>query len=684
MARQGNKVVIWTGPNDGEDGEAHKDMVATSEKEGLGNSSKTARASPNAQSGPNAIERWKLKKELERDKQTARRTSIQAMTQRRQSVDYQTGISEIGLEPLVEEDDPIQPLPMVCFPPPGYVPLDWIDPRALWTIFPDPRRYQPSPGCMVHVFRVKLELLSFVAERIEHVPLREFRIDCSQVGSPLCIAFQPDIDYFYPGDRFEVVIEGLTGENSPPQGEALSYYFILDEFRPRGYESVRGALRNRCIAFCENMRNPAAWGLVKGFMPSDVQQDTSDKHSRRSSVRAARLMASSGQGFAEKACPPLGIIYYPDMPKGPLGQDNQINIKICGSYLTIVLLVPSEVFIRGNIAGFSKGDAKWIPFNRLVNSTSMHTDDDGPYDRVILDVLIPLPGRFELTLKWAIVPKEIQACRTLNLPSSNHPSYDHPLSFQIQASADESQVQLLPTLTHQLTGCIGFPPKHPMAERFGVTLLAPQRFRLRIGLVHFVVHCTDESGVYMSFDEKHALEVAARQEAKEDAAAMAAMNGGGRSKRLAITSDMDDGKGSSLRHSQGRKFSTHTRKKPAGGIAAEDIKEACFRHGKKEGARSLSFEQESRTLDLMSNMQQGVLQAMGQRTQDANVGPVSVAVVVGNWRRVEWLKPQPRLPGTARQGPEVQEAVIRFGDDDQNQAVSLVVLLTKQILTHFA
>merc|ERR1719375_2280767 len=62
---------------------------------------------------------------------------------------------------------------------------------------------------------------------------------------------------------------------------------------------------------------------------------------------------------------------------------------------------------------------------------------------------------------------------------------------------------------------------------------------------------------------------------------------------------------------------------------------------------------------------------MGQRTQDANVGPVAVAVVVGNWKRVEWLKPQPRAPGAERSGAEVQEAIVRFGDDEQNQAVSL-------------
>jgi len=323
----------------------------------------------------------------------------------------------------------------------------------------------------------------------------------------------------------------------------------------------------------------------------------------------------------------------------------------------------------------------------MVTMTSVHSDDDGEYDRVILNVLVPMPGRFELNIKWSLVPKENQSCRTLNMPNSTHPTYEHPLCFCIQAMADESTVQLLPSLTHQLSGVIGFPPKHPLAERFGVTLLAPNRFRLRIGLVHFVVHTTDDSGVYMTVEEKNALAAAAAKEAKEDAAALAAITAapGYRGKRLSVSGrEAEEGHPAHSTRLSHRKSLSRTVKKPPGGVAAEDIREACFRHGESHtlrpragtGSKS-AVEPQLPLTDAMSDVQQKVLDAMGQRTQDANVGPVAVAVVVGNWKRVEWLKPQPRAPGSERSGAEVQEAVMRFGDDDQNQAVSIVVFVRR-------
>merc|ERR1719310_793342 len=127
--------------------------------------------------------------------------------------------------------------------------------------------------------------------------------------------------------------------------------------------------------------------------------------------------------------------------------------------VVIVLLVPRRVYLRPSLSYFSKGDAKWVPVPRAVQTSNVRAEDDDTSERLVLSLMLPMPGSFEVKLKWAEVPHDLAQCRTL--PATSPPCADHPLCFSIDAQPSKSSSPLLTSLTHQHSSCFGFPPKHP-------------------------------------------------------------------------------------------------------------------------------------------------------------------------------------------------------------------------------
>merc|ERR1719191_789737 len=99
-------------------------------------------------------------------------------------------------------------------------------------------------------------------------------------------------------------------------------------------------MQQRCIKFCERVKDPNVWTPVKGFLPAEGERDASSGPARRNSARASSVAGMVQDSTENKACPPLGVIYYPGISKGPLSGDNEISMRVAGSEATIILLVP--------------------------------------------------------------------------------------------------------------------------------------------------------------------------------------------------------------------------------------------------------------------------------------------------------------------------------------------------------
>ncbi|CAJ1432044.1 unnamed protein product [Effrenium voratum] len=94
---------------------------------------------------------------------------------RREGKLVETKSAKKRFDHFLQEEELEEPL-MVCFPPPGFVPVEMLCEAELmpWTISPDPFRLSPRLDCKVQVFRVKIDHSASTAERLSEVPLLNF------------------------------------------------------------------------------------------------------------------------------------------------------------------------------------------------------------------------------------------------------------------------------------------------------------------------------------------------------------------------------------------------------------------------------------------------------------------------------------------------------------------------------
>jgi len=435
----------------------------------------------------------------------------------------------------------------VCFPPPGIVPIEVIDPNAvIWTISPDPQRLAPTAACRVQVFRVLIDVERGCAEResLTEEPLNDFCVDCGDMGTSFCVFFSL-VTPIQPADQFEVVLSGLAG--SPPQTEAIhefKYFVSFESFQP----SVRDLmpLRRRAADFLALISADYVWHNATWFCPeSEGDEHHFGPDAHRASIRIPDLMhhspattfrnaiASGGilrnparlKGTSPKARPtlgslrsvrpsvtttatkakkppPFGLVSHPMGSGSPTAPGGYVVNVSSGNEVVLAVVVPLGIVVKPSLALFVKSSAKWetLPhgifmmyFDTAKGGTWQLLNAIQPADqrfmRVVIRALLPMPGRYEIRLQWGLVPVDpAQAPQSRGASVAPAP-HDHPLLICLRTPAKTKKVQtLVPYIFHSSAKSFGYPWKHPLAEHYGVMLLGPMRYRLRIGFVRFTVH----------------------------------------------------------------------------------------------------------------------------------------------------------------------------------------------------
>eukprot|EP00913_Durusdinium_trenchii_P009705 g9118.t1 len=158
---------------------------------------------------------------------------------------------------------------------------------------------------------------------------------------------------------------------------------------------------------------------------------------------------------------------------------------------------------------FARPAPKHIPYFPPSTQVKMLTEQD-PFDfvseqldvlaacearhkrqsRVVLTVMLPTCGQYELRFQWGLVPltsTDAGLCRMVNCGVAQ---WEHPLRISLRCKKPESEFKhLVPSLLHTSMQRYGYPMKHPLAEQFGMTLLQPMRHRLRSGQdIRFMVY----------------------------------------------------------------------------------------------------------------------------------------------------------------------------------------------------
>lgn len=182
-----------------------------------------------------------------------------------------------------------------------------------------------------------------------------------------------------------------------------------------------------------------------------------------------------------------------------------------GNEVYLALVAPANVLLKGTLRMYIPTTAKWEDVPRAVMTryfqetsglpaeppknfealfTLTVTDDDqqARVHRVILQVLLPLPGQFHVELHWAPMPLETASARGL---VSHSPYMDHSIRILISAPAASSPVvALVPHFMDATLLRFGYPTVNSLADHFGVSLISPMRHRLRTECVRFTVLVT--------------------------------------------------------------------------------------------------------------------------------------------------------------------------------------------------
>jgi len=234
---------------------------------------------------------------------------------------------------------------------------------------------------------------------------------------------------------------------------------------------------------------------------------------------------------------------------------------------------------------------------------------------------------------------------------------------------------LVPSMAHHSAKLFGYPIKHSLTEHFGITLVGPLRYRLRMGFARFTifVHQEGRSKPIASMDEELP---------KDD----------GYSRQSSSCNDDAVLPVEAKRSSKERSQARTTSKEEGGGSQAESEAEA------ESGGEA----------DIEASLTEAwdkIHTQLEQQVRRGSTGKVCVAAVVGSWRRVEVLQRRLLVPPVAavHEGPaahdaastcssgivddggnpeegsstdvvmEMHEVIMRFTEEDRGQIVQLVV-----------
>lgn len=574
---------------------------------------------------------------------------------RREGKLVESNTAKKRFEHFVEEEELAEPI-MVCFPPPGIVPVEIVCEAEMmpWTISPDPYRLTPTMACNVQVFRVHLDVEAGTADRLNEVSLCNFCVDSTK-SLGFCVIFTPNLRV-KPGDDFEVVLSGLRDQETPTGAVCSLQYFL--SFRSFGRENQdTGTLGRRAASWLQKLQTPAIWeevlftaghessdrgvderlgsakkvttntAIAKGGLKSGLKiQEALDGEYEEVKPKASRLVQlrfeevkAAPTSFDQKRPPPIGIVRHPAGEKTRHG----FHLEVTGNEVMLSLVHPSSVIIKANLSCFLKSQAKWEGISHGVwqmsfDEPSMETARDvadGPearhkrQTRVVLTVMLPTLGQYELRFQWGMVPLTSTDAGLCRMVDCGVTQMDHPLRISLRCQRPDPHFKhLVPSLLHTSMQRFGYPVKHPLSEQFGMTLLQPLRHRLPSGHeIRFLVYSTqaDSDGSHLKL-------------ADESMSASERQNRRGSHVKEVISED--------------------GAKKPTSEELRHRIKAAlksCVRCGSSKG-------------------------------------PARIVVVLGNWQRVQVLSRR-LLSTDSSSRAEVHEGLVRLTSEDKAQTLQLIV-----------
>jgi hypothetical protein len=454
--------------------------------------------------------------------------------------------ADFGMADFESENHPL----MVCFPPPGYVPIEVMKDLAkgVWSISPDPGKFVPTTTCLVRVFRVRIDVNAGEAVRVPggEVALSSFSVDSvgsrRHGGTSFCVIFSlvPEVA---PGDQFEVVLSGLACKlHDPPPAAVLStvagidadvvadatllaaqsapatelrYFVAFEHFLPN---RDMAPLRKRAKDLRSVLSGERLWSEPLWYVPEHPQftSNLTARMRQRGTIKDAHQEAKKLKevNFSQGAPPPIGVV----LDEHPFAEGHAWGDRVISASSNITmfaLVIPCDVVIRTQMMYYSHTHSKWelIPNSaflmyveepgRSIESVGpTHSSFDTPRNvskrvlmhartirtkrynrRVVVRLLLPAPGGYELRFLWGLVPTTGEHNPNVNQSVA---IYDHPLILQFEAQP--SIRRLIDGITAHSVKHMGFPRKHPLADHFGFALLGPLRYRLRSGHVKFAVH----------------------------------------------------------------------------------------------------------------------------------------------------------------------------------------------------
>jgi uncharacterized protein YkwD len=127
---------------------------------------------------------------------------------------------------VFDTSGPAAPGAIVCFPSSGLHPIDYFTPGTAWSVSLDPARYRVS-GTSIKVFelRTPAHVRGFPDDLkgLREVPLTDVRLSTEGSGIPQCLIFRPQAKVG-KGDRFGVIIEGVSGLNGSRLAYKVEFY----------------------------------------------------------------------------------------------------------------------------------------------------------------------------------------------------------------------------------------------------------------------------------------------------------------------------------------------------------------------------------------------------------------------------------------------------------------------------
>jgi len=377
--------------------------------------------------------------------------------------------SESMTENLREEVVPMDH-EAVCFPPPGFVPLEIFNgmSQVHWTIMPDSRRYQPTSKLRVRMWRARintrredikslghtvLERLDneWTAERLEEVSVRELKIDCSSHGNPFCIIFCPELTNIRDGDQFEVQVSGLCG--------LLPELTFFHHFCALRQQLIDHYLIDEASRLRSALADPILWREVQALIPAEPDCEKNDGGHGRKTSKLKRSQTEAFQEVHQTATGPvsmvqIGLVSHPDLEI----HTDVVDITIALRCDSLVAIIPALYLSR--VSGNEE-----VP--RAAQACRIA-------DQFIVTVKVPMASaRYEL--HFLVTPA-----------SAPDMAMQHPLTYVI-VSADKVP-NLLVSMQHPHAQKFGFAPLVATAQLNRISVIAPVSYRLCIGPVYFLFH----------------------------------------------------------------------------------------------------------------------------------------------------------------------------------------------------